>query len=50
MLTINIIENVLEEIDQLNTRHIMFIDDNLIGDPKWAKELATSLKPKKLKQ
>lgn len=32
------IENVLNEIKSLRSRHIMFIDDNFIGDIAWTKE------------
>ena len=39
------ITHVLAEIKSLNTKHIMFIDDNLIGDVKWTKKLIKALKP-----
>ena len=37
------IENVLNEIKSLRSRHIMFIDDNFIGDIAWTKELILSV-------
>lgn len=33
------IENVLAEIASLNSRHVMFIDDNFIADPAYARQL-----------
>lgn len=43
------VDKVIEEIKRLDTRHVMFIDDNLIGNIEWAKELVYALKPLKLK-
>jgi radical SAM superfamily enzyme YgiQ (UPF0313 family) len=43
------IEDVIKDINALKTRHIMFIDDNFIGNPKWTKELLKEIKPLKLK-
>ncbi|MFW2501537.1 B12-binding domain-containing radical SAM protein [Clostridium diolis] len=43
------IEDVIEDIKVLKTKHIMFIDDNFIGNPKWTKELLKEMKPLKLK-
>lgn len=43
------IEDVIRDIKALKTRHIMFIDDNFIGDPKWTRELLKEIKPLKLK-
>jgi radical SAM superfamily enzyme YgiQ (UPF0313 family) len=43
------IDQVVAEIDCLNTRHVMFIDDNLIGSLGWARELLAELEPRKLK-
>ncbi len=31
------VDDVLKDINALKTRHIMFIDDNFIGNPKWTK-------------
>ncbi|WP_315070104.1 radical SAM protein [uncultured Clostridium sp.] len=43
------IEDVIKDIKTLKTKHIMFIDDNFIGNPKWTKELLKKIKPLKLK-
>ncbi|MDD7796319.1 B12-binding domain-containing radical SAM protein [Clostridium sp. 'White wine YQ'] len=43
------IDDVIRDINALKTRHIMFIDDNFIGNPKWTKELLEKIKPLKLK-
>jgi radical SAM superfamily enzyme YgiQ (UPF0313 family) len=43
------IEDVIKDINALKTRHIMFIDDNFIGNPKWTKKLLEEIKPLKLK-
>ncbi|OVE68937.1 B12-binding domain-containing radical SAM protein [Clostridium diolis] len=43
------IEDVIKDIKVLKTKHIMFIDDNFIGNPKWTKELLKEMKPLKLK-
>lgn len=43
------IEDVIKDIKALKTRHIMFIDDNFIGNPKWTKELLKEIKTLKLK-
>lgn len=37
------IENVVDEIKNLKNRHIMFIDDNFIGDIAWAKEFCKTI-------
>jgi radical SAM superfamily enzyme YgiQ (UPF0313 family) len=37
------VADVLAEIASLPTRHVMFIDDNLIGDPAWTWELLRAL-------
>ncbi|NLF32519.1 MAG: radical SAM protein [Planctomycetes bacterium] len=36
---------ILREIDSLRTRHVMFIDDNLIGDRRFAAELFGAIRP-----
>ncbi|MEG0774233.1 radical SAM protein [Clostridium sp.] len=41
--------DVIKDIKALNTRHIMFIDDNFIGNPKWTKKLLKEITPLKLK-
>ncbi|AFQ44125.1 B12-binding domain-containing radical SAM protein [Desulfosporosinus meridiei] len=43
------IANVLEEIKQLKTKHVMFIDDNLIGDIGWTRAFLEEIKPLGLK-
>ncbi|MBZ9688299.1 B12-binding domain-containing radical SAM protein [Clostridium estertheticum] len=43
------VDDVIKDINALKTRHIMFIDDNFIGNPKWTKELLKAIKPLKLK-
>ena len=35
---------VLDEIKALNKKHIMIIDDNFTGNPKWTREFLTRLK------
>ncbi len=39
------VESVLNEIRALDKKRIMFIDDNLIGDPGWTEELIENIKP-----
>jgi radical SAM superfamily enzyme YgiQ (UPF0313 family) len=43
------IEDVIKDINKLKTKHVMFIDDNFIGNPKWTKELLMEIKPLRLK-
>ncbi|MBK1811784.1 B12-binding domain-containing radical SAM protein [Clostridium sp. YIM B02505] len=43
------IEDVIKDINALKTKHIMFIDDNFIGSPKWTEKLLKEIKPLKLK-
>jgi radical SAM superfamily enzyme YgiQ (UPF0313 family) len=45
------IADVLAEIRMLRTRHLMFIDDNFIGNPTWTREFLLALKaePRSLK-
>ena len=38
------IDIVLDEIKALNKKHIMIIDDNFTGNPKWTREFLTRLK------
>ena len=42
-------EDVIKDIKALKTRHIMFIDDNFIGNPQWTKKFLKEIKPLKLK-
>lgn len=39
------VNNVIEEIKSLNTRQVMFIDDNLIGNIKWTHNLLSAITP-----
>ncbi|MCX7876806.1 MAG: B12-binding domain-containing radical SAM protein [Melioribacteraceae bacterium] len=39
------INNILVEINRLNTKQVMFIDDNLLGNIKWYNEFLDSLLP-----
>ncbi len=43
------VETVVTEIRRMRTRHIMFIDDNFIGDPNFTHELLEAMRPLKLK-
>lgn len=42
------IEHVIAEINNLKTKQIMFIDDNLIGNPQWTTDFLTQITPLKL--
>ena len=42
------IDDVLADIKQLGTKHIMFIDDNFIGNISWTKQFLERIKPLKL--
>lgn len=43
------INDVINDIKVVNKKHIMFIDDNLIGNPKWTMEFVKALKPLNIK-
>ncbi|NQV02525.1 MAG: B12-binding domain-containing radical SAM protein [Bacteroidia bacterium] len=43
------IENVVKDIQNSGSRNFMFLDDNIIGHPKYAKELFRALIPLKIK-
>lgn len=43
------IEDVIADIKALKRQHIMFIDDNFIGNPKWTREFLEAIKPLKIK-
>jgi len=43
------IQNVIEEIKSLDTRQVMFIDDNFIGNVGWTKEFLRQIKPLHIK-
>ena len=42
------IDDVLADIKSLGTKHIMFIDDNFIGNISWTKQFLERIKPLKL--
>jgi len=42
------VESVIKEVRALGTKHIMFIDDNFIGNPSWTKEFLHRIIPLKL--
>jgi radical SAM superfamily enzyme YgiQ (UPF0313 family) len=42
------IENVVRDIQESGAKNFMFLDDNIIGRPKYAKELFKALKPLKI--
>lgn len=39
------IKDVLADIRAVGTKHIMFIDDNFAGDPKWTKAFLRAIEP-----
>lgn len=39
------VENVVRDIKESKAKYFMFLDDNIIGDPKYAKELFRAIKP-----
>lgn len=43
------IEDVIRDIKTIGKKHIMFIDDNFIGNPQWTKEFLRAIKPLKIK-
>jgi len=43
------VEAVMADIRAVKSRHIMFIDDNFVGNPQWTRELLRQIKPLKLK-
>ncbi len=43
------IDDIVREIRFLNRRHIMFIDDNFIGNPQWTHEFLKTIHPMGLK-
>jgi radical SAM superfamily enzyme YgiQ (UPF0313 family) len=42
------IKEVIKEIEKLETRHVMFIDDNFIGSIPWTKKFLRAIAPLKL--
>jgi radical SAM superfamily enzyme YgiQ (UPF0313 family) len=43
------VENVVRDILESGSKNFMFLDDNIIGDPKYAKALFRAIKPLKVK-
>lgn len=43
------IEDVIRDIQTLGKRHVMFIDDNFIGNPAWTRDFLKAIKPMNLK-
>ncbi len=43
------IENVVRDIQESGAKNFMFLDDNIIGHPQYAKALFTAIKPLKIK-
>lgn len=38
------VEDVIKDVRAVNSKHVMFIDDNFIGNPSWTRELLKELK------
>ncbi len=43
------IEDVIKEIKEIGTKHIMVVDDNFVGDKEWTYAFLEELKPLKIK-
>ncbi len=43
------IDDVIADIKAVGKKHVMFIDDNFTGNPKWTKKFLERIKPMKLK-
>ncbi|MDU5262413.1 MAG: radical SAM protein, partial [Clostridium celatum] len=43
------IEDVIKDIKTIGKKHIMFVDDNFIGNPEWTKKFLIAIEPLKLK-
>lgn len=43
------VKDVIADIKTIGKRHVMFIDDNFIGNPKWALEFVRAIRPMQLK-
>ncbi len=43
------VEDVIEELKELNVKFVFFTDNNIVGNPKYAKELFKALIPLKIK-
>ncbi|MGA2532155.1 MAG: radical SAM protein [Candidatus Aminicenantales bacterium] len=42
------VDNVVRDIEESGRKHFIFLDDNIIGHPSYAKELFAALKPLKI--
>ncbi len=40
---------MIKDIKAIGKRHVMFIDDNFIGNPKWTLEFVRAIRPMGLK-
>lgn len=43
------IEDVICDIQTIGKRHIMFIDDNFIGNPQWTRDFVRAIRPMRIK-
>ena len=43
------VENIVRDIVESKSRNFIFLDDNIVGDRKYAKELFTAIKPLKIR-
>ncbi len=43
------IDDVIKDIKAVNSRHVMFIDDNFTGNIRWTEDFLNAIKPMKLK-
>lgn len=43
------IENIVKDIKESDSKNFIFLDDNIVGHPKYAKELFKAIKPLKIK-
>ncbi len=43
------VEDVIGDIKEIGKKHIMFIDDNFIGNPKWTLEFVRAIRPLRIK-
>ena len=43
------VKDVIKDIERIGKRHVMFIDDNFIGNPKWTLEFVRAIRPMGLK-
>ena len=41
--------DVLRDIEAIHRKHILFVDDNFIGNPQWTREFLTALLPYRVK-